>query len=205
MVMKKHLALLVFCLLLSSLLKIQAQSLNPGDGVRLAFFNITDKISGDYFITQDRMLQLPFIGTLQTENITFESLKKEIISKYDSLYRQPEVTVRPLYRINVLGEVKTPGSYYATGVEKISDLLALAGGETSDADLGDMYIVRNDREIKIDAAKIIEEGENKNDISLTSGDRLYVPRKWWVGARNIAMIVSGAGILVTLVALFVRK
>ncbi|MCU7491203.1 MAG: hypothetical protein HF300_06260 [Ignavibacteria bacterium] len=203
--MKKHLALLVFCLLLSSLLKIQAQSLNPGDGVRLAFFNITDKISGDYFITQDRMLQLPFIGTLQTENITFESLKKEIISKYDSLYRQPEVTVRPLYRINVLGEVKTPGSYYATGVEKISDLLALAGGETSDADLGDMYIVRNDREIKIDAAKIIEEGENKNDISLTSGDRLYVPRKWWVGARNIAMIVSGAGILVTLVALFVRK
>lgn len=205
MVMKKHLALLVFCLLLSSLLKIQAQSLNPGDGVRLAFFNITDKISGDYFITQDRMLQLPFVGTLQTENITFESLKKEIISKYDSLYRQPEVTVRPLYRINVLGEVKTPGSYYATGVEKISDLLALAGGETSDADLGDMYIVRNDREIKIDAAKIIEEGENKNDISLTSGDRLYVPRKWWVGARNIAMIVSGAGILVTLVALFVRK
>ncbi|MGE5439534.1 MAG: polysaccharide biosynthesis/export family protein [Bacteroidota bacterium] len=203
--MKKHLALLVFCLLLSSLLKIQAQSLNPGDGVRLAFFNITDKISGDYFITQDRMLQLPFVGTLQTENITFESLKKEIISKYDSLYRQPEVTVRPLYRINVLGEVKTPGSYYATGVEKISDLLALAGGETSDADLGDMYIVRNDREIKIDAAKIIEEGENKNDISLTSGDRLYVPRKWWVGARNIAMIVSGAGILVTLVALFVRK
>lgn len=203
--MRKHLALMVFCLLLFGLLKIQAQSLNPGDGVRLAFFNITDKISGDYFITQDRMLQLPFIGTLQTENTTFENLKKEIISKYDSLYRQPEVSVRPLYRINVLGEVKTPGSYYATGVEKISDLLALAGGETSDADLGDIYIVRNDREIKIDAAKIIEEGENKNDISLTSGDRLYVPRKWWVGARNIAMIVSGAGILVTLVALFVRK
>ncbi|HEX2961274.1 MAG TPA: SLBB domain-containing protein [Ignavibacteriales bacterium] len=203
--MRKHLALMVFCLLFFGFLKIQAQSLNPGDGVRLAFFNITDKISGDYFITQDRMLQLPFIGTLQTENITFENLKKEIISKYDSLYRQPEVSVRPLYRINVLGEVKTPGSYYATGVEKISDLLALAGGETSDADLGDIYIVRNDREIKIDAAKIIEEGENKNDISLTSGDRLYVPRKWWVGARNIAMIVSGAGILVTLVALFVRK
>lgn len=203
--MKKHLALLVSCLVLFGLLKTQAQALNPGDGVRLAFFNITDKISGDYFITQDRMLQLPFIGNLQTEGVTFESLKKEIISKYDSLYRQPEVTVRPLYRINVLGEVKTPGSYYATGVEKISDLLALAGGETSDADLGDMYIVRNDREIKIDAAKIIEEGESRNDISLTSGDRLYVPRKWWVGARNIAMIVSGAGILVTLVALFVRK
>lgn len=203
--MRKYLALFVFCLSLPGLLKTQAQTLNPGDGVRLAFFNITDKISGDYFLTQDRMLQLPFVGTLQTENKSFENLKEEIISKYDSLYRKPELTVRPLYRINVLGEVKTPGSYYATGVEKISDLLALAGGETSDADLGDMYIVRNDREIKIDAEKIIEKGESKNDISLTSGDRLYVPRKWWVGARNIAMIVSGAGILVTLVALFVKK
>ncbi|HEX2868550.1 MAG TPA: SLBB domain-containing protein [Ignavibacteriales bacterium] len=202
--MKKYLVLFVFCLAVTGL-NTSAQTLNPGDGVRLAFFNITDKISGDYFIQEDRLLQLPFIGTLQTENVSFENLKNEIISKYDSLYRKPEVNVRPLYRINVLGEVKTPGSYYATGVEKISDILAMAGGETSDADLGDMYIVRNDREIKVDASKIIEDGEKKNDINLTSGDRVYVPRRWWVGARNIAMIVSGAGILVTLVALFVRK
>ncbi|MGE5429457.1 MAG: polysaccharide biosynthesis/export family protein [Syntrophomonadaceae bacterium] len=203
--MKKYLALIVFCLTLMSLINIRAQTLNPGDGVRLAFFNITDKISGDYFIQQDRLLQLPFVGTLQTENRSFESLKNEIISKYDSLYRKPEVTVRPLYKINVLGEVKTPGSYYATGVEKISDILAQAGGETSDANLGDMYIVRNDREIKVDASRIIEDGDNKGDFNLTSGDRIYVPRKWWVGARNVAMIVSGAGILVTLVALFLRK
>ncbi|MCU7495176.1 MAG: hypothetical protein HF314_04770 [Ignavibacteria bacterium] len=202
--MKRYPAVFIL-LFFAALESLWAQSLNPGDGVRLAFFNITDKISGDYFIQQDRLLQLPFIGTLKTENRSFESLKNEIITKYDSLYRKPEVSVRPLYRINVLGEVKTPGSYYSTGVEKISDLLALAGGETSDADLGDMYIIRNDREIKVDAARIIEEGDNKDDLNLTSGDRLYVPRKWWVGARNIAMIVSGAGILVTLVALFVRK
>ncbi len=42
-----------------------AQILNPGDGVRITFLNITDQISGDYFIQQDGSLQLPFIGIVK--------------------------------------------------------------------------------------------------------------------------------------------
>ncbi len=52
---------LTIILLLIASVSNYAQYLNPGDGVRIAFFNISDKISGDYFIQQDGNLQLPYL------------------------------------------------------------------------------------------------------------------------------------------------
>ena len=121
------------------------------------------------------------------------------------MYRNPELSVQPLYKINILGEVRTPGNYYVTGVEKLTDLIALAGGETSDADMDDIYIIRENKEIKVDAEEIIERGDRLSDIGLRSGDRIYVPRKWWVGARNTGIIISAAALLVTVISLFIVK
>lgn len=181
-----------------------SQGVNPGDGVRVTFFNISDAISGDYFVQQDGQMQLPYIGLILAKDRDFQSIRTEIITKYDSLYRNPELTVQPLYKINVLGEVRNPGLYYVTGVEKLTDLIAMAGGETSDTNLNGLYIIRENEEIQINARSIIEKGDKVSDIGLRSGDRVFVPRKWWVGARNAAVIISAAAVLVTLASLFVR-
>ncbi|MFO7445633.1 MAG: polysaccharide biosynthesis/export family protein [Ignavibacteriaceae bacterium] len=181
-----------------------AQVLNPGDGIRVIFYNITENITGDYFIQQDKNLQLPFLGLISTNNKDFIQLKDEIQTRYAELYRDPEITVQPLFRINILGEVKQPGFYYVTDVEKLTGIIALAGGETADADLDDLYIIRDNEEIQVDAEEIIKRGETAKDFGLQSGDRIFVPRQWWVGARNTAVIISGLAVLVTIVSLFVR-
>ncbi|MGE5412515.1 MAG: polysaccharide biosynthesis/export family protein [Clostridiales bacterium] len=203
--MKMTYSLIIFCLIFLSIKNTKAQQLNPGDGVRVAFYNSTDQISGDYYVQNNGTLLLPYIGGINTYNKSFMDIKGMILAKYDSLYRQPELTIRPLYKINILGEVKTPGSYYVTGVEHLSDLIALAGGETSDANLDDIYIERKNEQIKVDATQIIEKGNKTSDINLISGDRVYVPKKWWVGVRNVAIIVSGTAVLITLAALFIKK
>lgn len=200
--MKVLIIFLIFILTISP--QVVAQQLNPGDGVRITFFNITDEISGDYFIQQGGFIQLPFIGLVRALERKFESIKTEIVTKYDSLYRNPELTVQPLYKISVLGEVRTPGIYYATGVEKIIDLLALAGGETIDADADQIYILRENEEIKVDMENINQAENTISDIGVQSGDRIFVPRKWWVGARNAGIIIAAAGVIVTLVSILVR-
>lgn len=182
-----------------------SQELNPGDGVRIIFFNITDEISGDYFVQQDGNIQMPYIGLVAVENRKFENIRTEIISKYDSLYRNPELTVQLLYKINITGEVQTPGIYYVTGIEKLMDIIALAGGETSDADLDDIYIIREDEEITVDSEQIIKNSDKISDIGLKSGDRIFVPRQWWVSARNAGIIISGAALVVTIISLFILK
>ena len=183
------------------ILPISAQQLNPGDGVRIQFYNIEDATSGDFFIQQTGAIQLPYIGSVQTANRTFYSVRDEIVEKFKSIYRDPELFVQPLYKIKILGEVESPGVYFVTGVERVSDLLAMAGGETDAANLKQLYFVKGEQKINIDADKILVEGSKLNDIGIDSGVQLYVPRKRWLTLRNASTIISGLALIVTIISL----
>ena len=63
-----------------------------------------------------------------------------------------------------------------TDVEKLTGIFALAGGTTSDADLDNVYIIRNDKEIELDAQSLIESGSTMSDIGLQSGDQNFCPQ-----------------------------
>ncbi len=196
-------AVIVLSILIVSV-STHAQYLNPGDGVRIAFFNISDQISGDYYIQQDGNIQLPYLGLISTANRPYPAIKAEIVNKYDSLYIKPELTVQPLYKINILGEVKTPGYYYVTDVEKLTGIFALAGGTTGDADLDGIYIIRDEKEIELDAQNLIENGSTMGDIGLQSGDRIFVPRTWWSNAQSITIILSVISVIATVAILFLK-
>lgn len=176
-----------------------SQGLSPGDGIRLIVYNITDEVSGDYFVQKDGNIQLPYIGLVYTKDLEFESIQKEIIAKYAAIYRNPEITVQPLYRIIVLGEVRTPGTYYVTGVEKFSDLLAKAGGETRDANLNKIYVIRGDQKIDINAKEILTKGQSLENIGLEPGDQIYVNRKHWLKRLSVPILISVATL--TLIAI----
>jgi len=180
------------------------QILNPGDGVRIIFYNINDNISGDYYIQQDGLLQLPFIGNIDTRNRDFKFIKNQIVTKYDSLYKNPELTVQPLLRINILGEVRNPGYYYVTDVEKITGILALAGGVTGSAASKEIYILRGEEEIELNVSELTAKGNTAADFGLRSGDRIFVPRSFWADASQYAIIFSGIAVLSTVIALLIR-
>lgn len=180
------------------------QKLNPGDGVRIIFLNITDNISGDYYIQLDGNLQLPFLGLLNTTNMEYPEIRRTIIQRYDSLYKNPELTVQPLLRINILGEVRTPGYYYVTDVEKMTGILALAGGVTGSAAKDEIYIIRDDQEINLNVSEIVAKGNTVADLGLRSGDRIFIPRSFWADAGQYAIILSGISVLTTLLVILLR-
>ena len=182
-----------------------AQRLQLGDGVRLTFYNIDDDVSGDYFIMQDSTLQLPYIGLIDTGTTTFRTLQNSIVRSYQTIYRQPELTVQPLFRVSVLGEVQTPGIYYVTGFERLTDLLAMAGGETIDADLNKIYLLREQERIDINAKQIVKEGVSLQDIGLQSGDQVYVSREGLLSYRNASLLISGVGVAATIAAIFIVR
>ena len=190
--------LLLFCCLTKS---IPGQVLKSGDGVRVIFYNISDPISGDYFCQQDGNIQLPYIGLVRGQEREFSMIHQEIVAKYDSLYRNPELTVQPLLKINVMGEVKKAGIIYVTGVETLRDAIALAGGETSDSNLEKIHLIRGNQRIDINAKQMIKEGKNLDSVGLQSGDQIFVPREWWVAVRNWGVVVSAAGLVVAIIAL----
>lgn len=181
-----------------------SEEMAPGDGVRLTFYNISQEISGDYFIHEDGTIQFPYIGIIKTKTKSYETIRLNIESKYDSLYRGVELIIQPLYRITLLGEVRNPGVYYVTGVEKLLDVIAVAGGETEDSDMSNIIVNRKNEEKSIDARDIILNDSNEEDFYLKSGDRIYISRKWWVTGRNTSFLFSAAAVIVAVVSIFVR-
>ncbi len=202
--MKRYIRWISGLIFLFSFAIAEAQELRPGDGVRIIFYNISDAISGDYFAQQDGYIQLPYIGLIQIFYRDFPEIRHQIITQYDSLYKNPEITVQPLYKISILGEVKNPGLYYVTGVEKILDIIALAGGETQDARLNKISFIHQGEKIKINSRTLIEKGSPVSEIGLTSGDQVLVPRGWWVNLRNASVLISFAALVVTTAALVSR-
>jgi polysaccharide export outer membrane protein len=195
----------ILCFVVLSSWFANAQELNPGDGVRLIFLDVTDDISGDYYIQSDGKLQLPIIGILSTFGRKFPEIKSEIFSKYSKLYKNPELTILSLFRINILGEVNSPGFYYATEEQKLRDIFALADGVTGAADLDDVYIIRNNQEIELDVESIMLEGDTASDIGLRSGDQIYVTRSFWADPGRFTWIFSAIAAIVAVVAIFISR
>ena len=183
-----------------------AQKINPGDGIRISFLDIKDVITGDYYIQPNGLINLPLIGAVDTKNKEFSELKLEIESHYDSLYKEPHLSVNALYRINVLGEVKNPGFYYVSDYEKFTAILAFAGGTTESADLDNIKLIRDSKQIDIDVGKIIQEGSTATDFGLQSGDQVFVPRNWWSSNSVwVTIAVSATALIVTTYALLFRN
>jgi polysaccharide export outer membrane protein len=190
--MVKQAIVVSLIIILSFSLVAFSQQLSPGDD-----------FSGEYFVQTDWNIQFPYIGSIRVKNRSFGSIRAEIVNKYRGIYRNPEIIIQPLYKINVLGEVGRPGIYYVTGVEKLSDLLALAGGETRDANLNKIYLINGNKKVDINAKEILQKGQKLNDIGLQSGDQIYVSQKSWI-SRNTSIVLSGGALVATLIAVFRR-
>ena len=196
--------LLLFAILLSlTYLNLYAQKINPGDGVRISYLDIEEVITGDYYIQPNGLLNLPLIGIINTTNKDFGVVKSIIESRYDSLYKNPYLSINALFRINILGEVAEPGFYYVSDYEKFTAILAFAGGPTSDADLGDIVLIRDYEAVEIDVETIIQEGSTATDFGLQSGDQVFVPRKWWIDNFGVVTtLLSIAALALTTYAVF---
>ena len=179
--------------------------LNPGDGIRVTVYNLADdEVSGDFFVQQDSTILFPYIGTVSTGSSTVDSIRKEIVIRYQTIYRDLEIAIQPLYKVNVLGEVDSPDIYYVTGIEELSEFLAMAGGETDAADISNIFLIRDGRKVNIDAEKILHGELRLSDLGIKSNDDIYVPRKRLMSFRNASVLLSAAALVVTSIGVFTR-
>lgn len=82
-------------------------------------------------------IDLPFIGKLHAAGLTVESLRKELTSNFESIIRDPQVSVgveefrsQP---VSVVGAVNTPGVLQLRGHKTLIEMLTMAGGLRPDS------------------------------------------------------------------------
>ncbi len=171
----------------------------PGDVVRLRIWREPD-MSGDYTVDDAGTVTVPRLGRLRVTGMATDSLKSLLIVGFAKYLRNPSVEVTLLRRVRVTGAVRTPGLYTADQTMRVRDVLALAGGATTDGHMDRVRLDRNGESVRLD----LRGSPRDNDTALRSGDQLYVPQRNWFSRNTqvVAAILSVTGGLA--VALAVR-
>jgi polysaccharide biosynthesis/export protein len=93
----------------------------------------------------------------------------------------------PAREVRISGQVGSPGRYVlTTRDERLSDILARAGGLTPQAYAGGMHVVRRGRIVAADLQRALSDPRDHNNIVLAEGDSIHVP------AHDPMVVVSGA-------------
>ena len=164
------------------------ESLRPGDVLKLWIWR-EEEMSGSFPVPEDGVVVLPKIGARKVIGRAPAELKAEILAEYQKYLRNPSIEITFLRRVNVLGAVKEPGVYPVDETMTIANVLALAGGTTSQGKQDEVQLHREGKKL---VTKITQQ-MRVADLPLQSGDQLYVPERSWA-ARNsplVAAFVSG--------------
>lgn len=160
--------------------------LGPGDSVRISVFQNPD-LTTDARVSEKGTISFPLIGEVSVKGLTPAQAETQIAQ---SLVRgkyvlKPQVTLNLMQvrsrQVSVLGQVARPGRYPLddSNAARLTDILALAGGITPTGD--DTVSILTTRHgkpetIEVNVPVIYQSGDMTRDITIESGDRIFVQR-----------------------------
>ncbi len=170
----------------------------PGDVLRIVVWG-QEAYSGEYQIDERGILEYPVVGELDTRDLTVAELRDRIRRGLETIFNSPFVTVRPQFRMAVLGKVERPGLYTVDPTLSVLDVVALAGGPASSGNLNGVKLLRDGDELRL-ALEGGLKGHTLQEIGVRSGDQIIVPRKF-LSREDIMLILQVVQIAVSVVVL----
>lgn len=172
--------------------------LGPKDVVSIFVYDSPEFNQERVMVQPDGKISITPLGTINVAGMTTDELHNIIVEKLKFYLNDPKVTIKLVktkaFIVYVSGAVMKAGSYEIntdTSQEFItteivlerktpllSNILVAAGGVSYDADLENV-VISNDFDntnIKVNLLELIEKGDSKQDIYLTAGDRVNVPK-----------------------------
>ena len=158
--------------------------LTKSDIVEISF-TFSPEFNQSLHIQPDGFVALRGGGLLFAEGLTLAELQQAIVKAYTGFLHNPEVSValkdfeRPYFLAS--GEVAHPGKYELRGDLTVNEALAIAGGFTQQARHSQVVLFRRvSLDIAeahlIDAKKMLDSRNLKEDWHLRPGDFIYVPQ-----------------------------
>lgn len=148
------------------------------------------KLQGSRVDGQGR-IRLPLIGSIAVAGLSLEQIQQRLAEAFSVYLKQPWVVVEVAeYRsqpINLLGQFRTPGTYYLDHPLTLIQGVALGGGLLDSANLRSARLLRGERTQPVDIYQLLTSGNPQQNVWLQPGDTIYVPDD-----RNQNVFVFGA-------------
>jgi len=131
-------------------------------------------------VNPEGKLAIPSLGEIEVSGKTLAETQALILEKAADLYANSRVSLSlealRFFRVHVVGEVKFPGTYTAQAVDRVTELIATAGGLTTWAWPREIEI-RHDRgdTTVFDFYAFEREGDLSRIPFVNNGDVIFVP------------------------------
>lgn len=155
-----------------------------------------EQVNQNLVVNENGNITFPFIGKVKAQGLTLNELEKKVsLPLQKNYFVDPQINLRikeyHSLEFFISGAVKNAGLYELNFTPTIMDLLAKAGGvEPNRGDIA--YILRgvnlknksketfeqnikNSNPIMVDLIKLLEQGDMTENITLVSGDTIYIP------------------------------
>ncbi|HXV85543.1 MAG TPA: polysaccharide biosynthesis/export family protein [Gemmatimonadales bacterium] len=174
-------------------------ALRPGDIVRIEVWG-QEAYSGQFQVDERGILQYPVMGEIAIDNLTVADLRDRLRQGLETIFNRPFVTVTPLFRMAVLGEVARPGLYTVDPTLSVLDIVAMAGGTSRNGDLNRIRLLRAGAEEQLSFQRESIQGRTLQDIGVRSGDQILVARRPFT-RDDLVLVLQGVQIMVSVLIL----
>ncbi len=124
-------------------------------------------------------LLIPEVGSIAVNHVTITRLRELVIEKVQKVFTRVDVTLTlkrvRIFRATVAGEVKHPGVYLASAMDRASDIIQQAGGLLDNASKRRLQVVRGTDTLAVDLAAFWDLGREDENPFLREGDVIFVP------------------------------
>ena len=181
------------------------QRIASGDQLSVKVYR-QDDLTVTTVVPSSGVVNLPLAGEVDLKGLTVEAANQAVAEKLRPYVVKPAVTTTIVksatglpgritdphvsvevlafggHKILVLGEVVKPGVYVNEGGSRVLDVLAKAGGPTSDAKMRSVAFVRPATETSparnalLDLDRALKNGEWSQNPPVQKGDVIYVPK-----------------------------
>lgn len=153
-------------------------TLGPGDEVILDIYGAS-QFNGSFKIAPDGSITIPNEGPVNVSGLTVSQAQAKVIRSIGGHYQDSSIKLSVgqtrTITVNVMGEVKTPGTYTLSAFSTVFNALYLAGGINNIGTMREVKVSRNGRIItKVDIYDYIVNGKLTGNVMLRDNDVILV-------------------------------
>jgi len=172
-------------------------ALRPGDVLRVVVFR-DKELSNEYPIDARGYVQIPGLGVIEAAGLSPTEVTDRLrLALIERGFARPEISVQPLIRVSVLGELRAPNVYPIDPGTSLLQLLTVAGGPTDRAKLKDTRVIRDGKAFRVDMESALNGGA-AGRIVLYSNDVVVVSRKRGLTTENLGLTLTVASLVLAI-------
>lgn len=142
--------------------------LQPGDVVEITVWQ-RDELSGEFTVSQDGTLVHPLYQQVRVTGLPSSQIQDRVRSYLSQFESNPQVIVRPLFKVAVAGAVMRPDIYSVQPGTTLSQVVTQAGGVTETADTDEVQLTRGTRVFEVNLRDLASV-----QMPMQSGDQVLI-------------------------------